>query len=241
MTDPTNGNRSPNNEVLNLRIKRSTLYGALGLLLGFVLGLSADRFLLQPSGVTTVTANGDAANNPTGVRREFSIKGRPTRGPDKARVTIVEFTDYECPFCRQHAHQTLPTLLARYGDRVRYVVMNYPIPALHANATAAAEAAECAAEQGKFWEYHDDLFDADSLTRSTLNAIAARRKLDQRTFARCMDSQTHAELVQRHMALGDSLGVSGTPSFFINGRMYEGALSLSTFQTVIDSLLAAKS
>lgn len=241
MTEPTNGNPSPNNEVLNLRIKRSTIYGAFGLLIGFVLGFSADRFLLQPRGVTTVTANGDTANNPTGVRREFSIKGRPTRGPDNAQVTIVEFTDYECPFCRQHARQTLPTLLTRYGDKVRYVVMNYPIPALHANAITAAEAAECAAEQGKFWEYHDDLFGADSLTRSTLSAIAARHNLDQRVFATCVDTHAQAELVQRHMALGDSLRVSGTPSFFINGRMYEGALSLPTFQTLLDSLLAAKS
>lgn len=218
------------------------LYGGLGLLLGYSLGVGTARFILPAGAIAAEPAPSTVVVAPAPVSvapRVIATAGRPARGPDGAPVTIVEFTDYECPFCRQHSRQTLPTLLERYGDRVRYVVMNYPLAVLHEHAVAAAEATECAADQGRFWEFHDQLFAADSLTRRSVQQIAKRLSLDSRAFTACVETRARAGLVLGHMALADSLGVTGTPSFFINGRMVDGAQPFPVFQAVIDSALAA--
>ena len=227
--------QSGDDAVVTIRVPRTVLYAVGGLLTGIMLGASGAYVALRPGQPETPPPSLQPTAAPT-----LDTRGRPARGSDRARVTVVEFTDYECPFCRQHARQTLPLLLERYGDRVRYVVMNYPIAMLHETAVAAAEAAECAADQGRFWEYHDQLFATDSLTNASLGQIAARLKLDSRTFTRCVDTHARAALVQRHVALGDLLGVTGTPSFFVNGRRIDGAMPVAMFQTVIDSVLAAE-
>lgn len=152
-------------------------------------------------------------------------------------MTIVEFTDYECPFCRQHFAQVLPALLKTYGDRVRYVVMNYPIPSLHPFATEAAAAVECAAAQGKFWEYHDLVFASADLGRPSLRKLAATARLNADLFGACLDSREVAALVEAHVNLGTSLGVTGTPTFFINGRLLEGAHPLPVLKQAIDRAL----
>lgn len=234
---------SDDDGVVTIRVRRSMVFGAIGLVIGYGLGLATGRFVGSPPSLAAVpvTAAGDGATSaPPTPTRAIAIDGRPSRGPDDAPVTIVEFTDYECPFCRQHFRQTMPTLLARFGDRVRYVIMNYPLAAIHEQAVTAAEAAECAGDQGRFWDYHDALFASDSLTKKTYTRIATTLGLDRRAFAACLDHHAHAERVARHVALGDSLGVTGTPTIFINGRMIDGAQPFPVFQTVIDSVLAAR-
>jgi protein-disulfide isomerase len=239
-------------DVLTFRVRRSVLTGGLGALIGFAVGLGAARYVLplgptagaattviSPNVIPTATAPPAALGLGAPTRIPIPTEGRPARGPSNAPVTIVEFTDYECPFCRQHFAQTLPLLLKQYGDRVRYVVLNYPIPSLHPDAAGAAEAAECAAAQGKFWEYHDGLLAAPSLERGSLTKLAERVKLDRRSFAACLDTKAHAELVGRDIALGTSLGVTGTPAFFINGRFLDGAYPFPVFQAAIDSALAS--
>jgi protein-disulfide isomerase len=164
--------------------------------------------------------------------------GRPARGPDAAPVTIVEFTDYECPYCQRHFLNTLPLVLAQYGDRVKYVVMNFPISELHPDALGAAEAAECAADQGRFWEYHDRLFVASDLERASLGGIAAQMRLDSTAFATCVDTRATADRVAGHIAHARSLGVTSTPTFFVNGRIFHGAYPFESFKVIIDSALA---
>lgn len=163
--------------------------------------------------------------------------GRPVRGSEGAPVTIVEFTDYECPYCQEHFAKTFPMLLAQYGDKMKYVVMNFPIAKLHPDAFGAAEAAECAEAQGRFWEYHDRLFVASALDRATLDGIATQVHLDGAAFARCVDTHASGDRVRGQMAQATSLGVNATPTFFINGRKYSGAMPIESFRTIIDDAL----
>ena len=239
---------------MTVRVRPSILFGGIGLLVGFLLGLatanhhysqymeamrSATETAASPARVATLPDSGVESVDTT--FHLVTTTGRPARGPDTAPVTIVEFTDYECPYCRKYFLNTLPLVFGQYGDRVRYVVMNYPIPALHPDALSAAEAAECAADQGRFWDYHDQLFLTTGLDRATLGSIAARVHLDSTLFARCVDTRATAARVQDHMAQARALGVRGTPTFFINGRIHGGAPPAAEFKAIIDSAAARAS
>ena len=165
-------------------------------------------------------------------------EGHPYRGPADARVTVVEFTDYECPFCARYFRQVYPTLLTEYGDRIRYVIRNYPLTSIHAHAAKAAEAAECAADQDKFWEYHDVLYPRQaSLDLPNLKQYAAELGLDGDRFAACLDSGEKAEIVAADVRDGRAYGLNGTPTFFINGRKLVGAQPLAVFESYIERAL----
>jgi protein-disulfide isomerase len=171
---------------------------------------------------------------------DVATDGRPSRGPAGATVTIVEFTDYDCPFCRRHYQETLPRLMAAYDGRIRYVVRNFPLPALHPGAVKAAEAAECANLQGKFWEYHDLLLrGAAGSDAAGLRRYAAQVGADTAAFGRCLDADQTAPVVERDMREGAGYGVGGTPTFFINGRPMTGAQTLESFTLRIDAALKA--
>ncbi len=176
---------------------------------------------------TGVSARGAAA--------DFAGEARPSRGPADAPVTVVEFTDYQCPFCMRHFRQTYPLLLREYGDRVRYVVRNFPVIQ---NSAKAAEAAECAFDQGKFWDYHDRLFAGDrSLDRETLERYAEEVGLDKALFNECLESGRKSPVVRRDIEDGRRFGVGGTPAFFINGRVLIGAQPFEVFQYYIEEAL----
>ena len=160
----------------------------------------------------------------------------PSLGNAKARVVIVEFADFECHFCAK-AHETVQAVLKEYGDKVRLVFRHYPL-SFHPKAPKAAEATACAAEQGKFWELHDALFDSQELDVDSLKMQAKRAGVDEVKFASCLDSGRTAGLVQKDMAAGQQAGVTGTPAFFINGLMLSGAQPEEAFRKVIDAELA---
>ena len=160
-----------------------------------------------------------------------------SRGPAGAPVTIVEFCEFQCPYCRR-VQPTLGQVLARYGDRVRLVYRHYPL-ARHANAKKAAEAVECAGEQGKFWPLHDRLFANPSLLAvPDLKAHARAVGLNGAAFDACLDSGKHAARWRKDLAEAESYGSPGTPLFFINGRLVSGAQPFAVFQRVIDEELA---
>jgi protein-disulfide isomerase len=172
-------------------------------------------------------------------RVAVSDGGRPSKGPANAPVQIVEFSDFECPFCFR-VNPTVAQVLSTYGDRVRLVYRHLPLPN-HPNARPAAEAAACANEQGKFWEYHDRLFaDQSKLAAADLKKHAADLGLDSGTFNACVDSRRFQKEVDADMDAAQLLGVSGTPHFFINGRPLSGAQPLESFKTIIDEELARK-
>ena len=172
-------------------------------------------------------------------RLKVADAGRPSRGPARAPVEIIEFSDFQCPFCLR-AHPTVAQVLSTYGDRVRFVYRHYPLPN-HPSARPAAEAAACAGEQGKFWEYHDRLFDnQDKLGAADLKRHAAALALDTEKFDACVDTHKYKKDVDADVAAGEEAGVSGTPAFFINGRQLSGAQPFEAFKHVIDEELAGK-
>ena len=180
-------------------------------------------------------------SRPPVFRAEIATAGSPVRGSAGAPVTIVEFSDFHCPFCRK-VQPVLEDLRARYGERIRMVYRDFPLDNLHAQARAAAEASHCAAEQGKFWEFHDRLFRNDPDTsQSALNRMAREAGLDINAFGICIASGKYRESVQASALEGTRLGVTGTPTFFINGRILVGAQPLDAFAAMIDEELAAVS
>lgn len=176
---------------------------------------------------------------PPAFRPEITLAGAPFRGPAAAAVTIVEFSDFHCPFCRQ-VLATLTQLLSRYGEKVKLVYRDFPIDSLHPQARKAAEAARCAHDQGKFWEYHDALFaNAPKASPEQLKAYAHQVGLDLPSFDRCVSSGIHAAAVQKDVDEGIRVGVTGTPAFFINGHLLSGAQPLESFVRVIEDELGS--
>jgi len=170
----------------------------------------------------------------------LGIDDDPLVGDKKARLVIVEFSDFQCPFCKA-VIPTLHQLLKQYDGKVRLIFRDFPIPSLHPLAAKAHEAARCAAEQGKFWEYHDVLFErSPRLEQPELKQYARDLKLDGAAFDRCLDSGKTQAAVSADVVEGQRLGVSGTPAFFINGRMLVGNQPPNAFQQLIDSELSKK-
>ncbi len=170
-------------------------------------------------------------------RVPVEVADAPTKGPAAAPVTIVEFSDFECPFCAR-ARPTLKRIADVYGDKVRIAFRDFPLP-IHPRAPKAAEAAACAADQGKFWEMHDKLFaSATKLDVADLKRYAGELGLDAPAFESCLDSGRQAAAVSADMDAGSGYGVSSTPAFFVNGRLVLGALPFERFAEVIDDELA---
>jgi protein-disulfide isomerase len=172
-------------------------------------------------------------------RVEVSSSGHPAIGPTNAPVTIVEFSDFQCPFCKR-VEPTLKQVREKYGNNVRLVYMDFPLP-MHNHALDAAKAARCAADQGKFWPFHDALFaDQSKQAPADLKAIAKNLGLDTTKFDACFDQAKYEAGVRSDIAQGRQLGIDGTPAFFINGRMLVGAQPEASFDRLIDEELAEK-
>ncbi|HEX2523570.1 MAG TPA: thioredoxin domain-containing protein, partial [Terriglobia bacterium] len=158
-------------------------------------------------------------------------------GSDRAPITIVEFSDFQCPYCRQSV-RILKALRQLYGERIRIVYRDYLGPT-HPYALQAAEAARCAGEQGKFWEYHDLLFDRQSSGKGwDFTLLAKELGLQPHAFDSCLHSGRFREQISKDLQDGLKLGITSTPTFFINGRPVVGAQPLANFQALIDRLLA---
>jgi len=160
------------------------------------------------------------------------------KGDPKAPVTIVEFSDFQCPYCKK-SESTLHELLAKYNGRVKLAYLDFPLREIHPQAQSAAEAARCAGEQGKFWEYHDALYaDQSKLDSAELLAQARTLHLDVKSFQLCLDSGKFKSKIDADLAQGSKVGVAGTPGFFVNGVFLSGARPEADFEKIIDSQLA---
>lgn len=172
---------------------------------------------------------------PPRARIEVS-EDEPSKGPVDAPILLVEYSDYECPYCGR-AQPAVQQVLRTYGDRVRLVFRDFPLK-MHRNASAAAQAGLCAQEQGRFWEYHDTLFAHQRQLRpDDLRRYAANLQLDTAAFDACLESDRYATAIDADLASGEQHGVSGTPAFFINGRRLSGAQPFAAFQQLIDDEL----
>ncbi len=206
----------------------------IGLLGGILIGIYLPSLLSaqQPSG------------NQSQQRQNIPIDNAPSLGAANAPVTIVEFSDFQCPFCESFFNQTLPQIQKEYIDtgKARIVYKNLPITNIHPYAEKAAEAAECAEEQGKFWEYHDLLFQNQkawvSGNATTLfKEYASTLKLNTTGFNSCLDANKYSSEISKDLQDGRNAGVSGTPTFFINGIRVVGAQPYTVFKDTIDSEL----
>lgn len=163
----------------------------------------------------------------------------PVRGAASAPVTIVEFSDYQCPFCAR-VNPTLEQVRKTYGDKVKIVFKDFPLPN-HPQAPKASEAGHCAGEQGKYWEMHDLMFaNQRALNVPELKQYATTLGLEAAKFTQCLDSGKHAGLVAAGMKQGESMGVNSTPTLYINGRALIGAQPFEAFRQIIDEELSKK-
>jgi protein-disulfide isomerase len=170
-------------------------------------------------------------------RFHVASEGHPELGPKDAPVTIVEFGDFQCPYCKK-AEDSLKQVRGKYGDKVRLIYMDFPL-SFHPNAMPAAEAAHCAGDQGKFWQFHDAVFDAQpNIAAPDLKAAAGKLGLDVKKFSACLDQHKYLSAVQHDQQQGSSLGVDGTPAFFVNGRFLSGAVPAGDFEEIVDEELS---
>lgn len=253
--------RNKKDETLNFRIKRTHFY-ALLVPIAFLLGLGTG-YLNWGRGVavgSAITVQSTRAALPTDASGQSSAAGDiasqmaqlprydvpineddPVLGAEDAPITIVEFGDFQCPFCTRHAQETEPRLRADYGDQIRFVYKDFPLSSIHADAFSAALSGQCAQEQGKFWEFYDLLFSGRlGLGREAYDSYAQELGLDITAFDQCLDEERYADQVQADYDLGVQLGVSSTPTFFINGVAVVGAQPYSLFAQIIDFELEAK-
>jgi protein-disulfide isomerase len=237
-----------------LRFRRSHVYAAL-LPLAFVVGL-ATGFLFwgrssSPAGERALQAppSGEQAENQPPIegpqpppapgsqevmRLDVSVDDDPALGPDDAPITIIEFSDFACQFCRRFHQETFQLLMDAYPGQIRFVYRDFPV----VGGFEAAQAAECADEQGFFWEYHDLLFTGtQGLSRGAYEQYAEDLGMDTDVFTTCLDEERYKSEVTNDANYASSLGISGTPTFFINGIPLVGAQPLGNFKQVIDGEL----
>lgn len=173
-----------------------------------------------------------AAANIDTERVSIAAGDAPALGHEQATVTVIEFSDFECAYCGTFARDYFPAIQQRYIDtgKVRFIFMNYPLSQAHPDAALAAEAGMCAHAQGKFWEYHDLLYaHQDDLSESALNTYALTTGLDASLFKDCLSSRMYSAALAQRVKYAQSIGVSGTPTFFFNGRKVIGALTPEEF------------
>ncbi len=231
--------------------KRSHFYSVLtvlafatGVLLGYVVwGMNTAVGTPQ----TASDTSGTVIQLPTAEQQqqEFQRYDIPTEnayalGPADAPITIVEFSDYQCPFCRRWHDEVYEPLLAAYPGKIRLVYRHLPLTSIHPDAMSAAEAAMCAGEQDAYWPFHEKLFSSESLGNSTYIQYAQDLGLDMGTFESCLSDHKYQQAVQADSDFAINLGIRSTPTFFINGLAIVGAQPLDVFKQVIDKELAGE-
>jgi protein-disulfide isomerase len=187
----------------------------------------------------TLRAKYGVVDNFGPLREQVAATGQ-SRGPADAPIIIVEFGDYECPFCH-HFEPTLESVIKQYSHQVRFVFRNFPLTQIHPHAMHAAEAAVCAQQQGKFWPMHDAIYaDSAPLSDSSLRALAKQVGLDSQKFEKCVRSEAPLEVIHADEQDGESLGVEATPTLFIDGRYINGDVPRNQLVSVIEDELKIK-
>lgn len=245
-------------------VKKWHLYVVVASVLSFIAGMTVRSLLLGPvpyyvvADVPTGSTSAAPTSAPVGERPtsaaalsptaeqpsptagivEVRADDDPALGPPDAEVVIVEFLDFQCGYCGRFATETLYQILDTYGDEIRFVSRDFPLTSIHTHAQKAAEAAQCAHEQGNYWEYHDLLLrNQQALTIDSLKGYAEQLGLDMMSFDECLESGRYTTEVQQDLADGETYGVTGTPTFFVNGHLLVGAKPFSAFQAAIEEEL----
>lgn len=236
-----------------ITFKRSHFYSVLsiltffaGILVGYVVWGTDLLPQLGPSSETAAQANGPVVEapvvtaEPEYTRYDIPIDGAYALGPADAPITIVEFSDYQCPFCKRWHAEVYDDLLAAYPGKIKFVHRNLPLTSIHPDAQSAAEAALCAGEQNAYWQFHDKLLSNDLLGNSAYTQYAQELNLDMTAFDACVTTQKYKATVQADSDFALNMGVRSTPTFFINGLAIVGAQPIDIFKQVIDKELAGE-
>ncbi len=216
---------------------------AAGVLIGYAVWgrtPAAQPFVVSESPSGPIAQAAVETPTPQYVRYKIPTDGFPSLGPADAPITLVEFGDFQCPFCRQWEQQTYQPLLAAYPGKIRVVYRDFPLTSIHPNAFPAAEAAQCANEQDAFWPYHDKLFSSENLGDDIYRQYAQELNLDMTQFEDCLTNHKYQQTIQSDSDFAANLGINSTPTFFINGLAVVGAQPLSVFKQVIDKELAGE-
>jgi len=235
-----------------ITFKRSHFFSALsvvtffaGIFIGYVIW-GTGMFSKPGSGSGNASqANGPVVEAPVTTQSPYTRYKIPSDGfysigPADAPITIVEFSDYQCPFCRRWHQQVYEPLLAAYPGKIKFVYRNLPLTSIHPDAQAAAEAAMCAGEQNVYWQYHDKLFSSEVLGNGAYNQYAQELNLNMTNFDACLNNHKYQDAIKTDSDFALNLGISSTPTFFINGLAIVGAQPLGVFKQVIDKELAGE-
>lgn len=248
-SNPTNPQSIPPVVVRPPKRQRGWRVHAAFLPLVFLVGLGVGYLIWdQPAAkkqaantIATQTAQA-GAGQAQGQTKRYTIPtdGDPSLGPDDAPVTLVMFSDYQCPYCRQWYEQVFNQLVTTYPGKIRFVYKDFPLTSLHEFAAPAAEAAHCAGDQGKYWEYQAKLFSGEKdFGTATFNQYATDINLDANQFADCLSTRKFQKQVEDNYSFAANLGVQSTPTFFINGLAVIGAQPLEVFEQMINQELGA--
>ena len=232
--------------------KRSHLYAVLtvlafaaGVLLGYVVwgmeSIGATVLSAQSASQSTgPVVEAPVTQQPQYTRYDIPTENSYALGPADAPITIAEFSDYQCPFCRRWHAEVYEPLLAAYPGKIRLVYRNLPLTSIHPDALGAAEAAMCAGEQDVYWKYHDKLFSSESLGNSVYLQYAQELGLNVPAFEACLNDHKYQKTIESDSDFAINLGIRSTPTFFINGLAVVGAQPLDVFKQVIDKELAGE-
>lgn len=231
-----------------ITFKRTHFYSVL-VVLAFTVGILTGYFVWgrSPASARAAPNNPSAAQIPAAtqapryVRYDITTDGFPSMGPADAPIVIVEFSDFQCPFCQRFYDQTFKQLMAAYPGKIRFVYRHLPLTSIHPEAFPAAEASMCANEQNAFWPFHDKIFEnQDKLGSDLYLQIASDLKLNTSAFEDCVNTNKYKDQVQVDSDFALGLGVQSTPTFFINGLALVGAQPLTAFTQIIDKELAGE-
>ena len=228
--------------------KRSHFYAimvvlafSVGVLVGYIVWGRVPTALQVTDAPAQAQAPDDTAANPAFTRYDIPTEGYPSLGPEDAEIVLVEFSDFQCPYCQRWHEQVYQPLLAAYPGQIRVVYRNLPLTSIHPDAMSAAVAAMCAQDQASFWQFHDKLFSGEyGLGRSAYTQYATDLGLDTNAFNTCLDSGKFDDFIQQDMNFSLNLGVQSTPTFFINGLAVVGAQPIDVFKQVINKELAGE-
>lgn len=232
--------------------KRSHFYSVLTVL-SFAVGILVGYVVWGYGSAESVNQTPQTASQPSGaiaeapvtaesqfVRYDIPSDGYPSIGPSDAPITIVEFSDYQCPYCQRWHAQVYEPLLAAYPGQIRFVYRHFPLTSIHPDAFGAALAAMCAGEQDAYWLYHEMLFSGQSLGSATYTEYAQTLSLNMDDFNTCLAEQKYTAKIEADTNFAVDLGIRSTPTFFINGLAIVGAQPLDVFKQVIDKELAGE-
>lgn len=207
----------------------------------FALGLGTG-YVLWGRNTASTEATSAAVQIPQNVTRyDIPTDGDPSIGPEDAKITIIEFSDYQCPYCKRWNDEVFDRLLQEYPKDVRFVYRDFPLTSIHPEAFPAAEAADCAGEQNAYWDFHRALFSQKyGLDQGAYQKYASELGLDTTAFAQCLKDNRYSDEINSDLNYAADLGISSTPTFFINGIALVGAQPYDVFKQVIDLELAGK-